>query len=39
MAWIKAMIEIAGYESAGYEDLIRDRALDFLEMVLLSTEE
>ena len=39
MAWIKAMIEIAGYESAGYEDLIRDRALDFLEMVLRSTEE
>lgn len=39
MAWIKAMIEVSGYRSEGYEEYMRNRALDFLEMVLLSTEE
>lgn len=39
MAWIKAMIEVAGYKSAGYEEYMKERAIDFLEMVLMGTEE
>lgn len=39
MDWILEMEKIAGYESAGYEDLLRKKAIDFLEMVLMSTEE
>ncbi len=39
MAWINAMMEAVGYSSQGYDDFMKEKALDYLEYVLTSTEE
>lgn len=39
MDWILEMEKVSGFKSEGYEELLRRKAIDFLEMVLMSTEE